>query len=710
MILYGLTPDSITSDNQGTILPGTQAQIFATLTAGSTFGQIYAFDGTMTPGAQLPNATVTSDADGRIAFWADNTGDTLYLEFNDGTGRWPMNPTETSKIVQDLSDSALAAMQTQLDQAIVDHQADIDVAVTTANEAKATAEGVEAVANSALSSASAAQQDADAALAWINSFPRINVKNEGALGDGATDDRVAFINAITKIRDAGGGEIYIPPGTYVVNDVVELCSNLKITGDSAVITKTVWSPYSVFVALSHGTTGYGSSVQRVTCTGVTFRGDFANNNSICGFALHHAQDVKIERCTFDQAQGTGHCIDACGCDGLVVDNCDFLGFNNHLTGGFNRAEAIEIDISVNGALSYADDAGSYDGLLTRNVIVSNSRFLPKTVGATTYPCPNPLGAHGQIEGRAYTNVTFQNNVVTDPTEDLPPSTGDNSWLVGVLHFPTVDGLQVIGNTFRQTKGKMQRVIAVVSRSFGILASNNFNLPSPTEGNWTTPVASRNIVIRDNSIFGFSPDLQTLSQPAVYVAGVANGKIDNAIISGNNIRNGYSTTNATGNFAIFLENDTRAEISGNSIFSYMQGIHVKGSDTVSVTGNILDQLYDWTMLFTTDTGVAITGNTIRRYRRPIQTQADVSEVALTGNVFLSTQTTGTNANGIVISGSSRYVVSGNLISNSGAVQPRGMAVGAGTHGAVVGNVTFGYTDAVTPVAPPATITYANNTES
>lgn len=530
----------------------------------------------------------------------------------------------------------------------------------------------------------------------------VNVKDLGAVGDGATNDQTAFAAAMTQICDMGGGTIYVPPGTYVINGVVELCSNLTILGDGATITKTVWSPYSVFVALSHGNTGYGSSVKNVYVSGLRFLGAFASNQSLCGFALHHASDVTVERCVFEQAQGTGHCFDLCGCDGILINDCDFLGFNNHLTGGFNRAEAIEVDVSQNGALSYPDDDGSYDGLLTKDVTVTNCRFLPITVGATTYPCPNPIGAHAQREGQEFRNISFVNNLVLDPTTDLPPSTGDNSWLVGVIHFPTVNGLLIAGNTFRQTTGRMQRVVAVVSRSVGTLASSDPNVNPPTEGAWAAPVISRNIVIRDNTIVGFAPTTQAASQPAVYVAGVVDGKVGAVVVAGNSIRDGRDGTNG-GNFAVFMENVTRGEIVGNAVYNCQLGFHVKGSDTVTVSANALDQLYDWTMLFTTDTCIAVTGNTVRRYRRPIQTQSDTTDVSVTGNVFISPQVTGNNANGIVISGSSRYVVSGNTISNDGAVQPRAMAVGAGTNGVVVGNTSFGFTVFTTGV--PAVL--ANN---
>ena len=536
----------------------------------------------------------------------------------------------------------------------------------------------------------------------------VNVRNLGAVGDGVTDDNAAFTAAMEQICDAGGGTIYVPPGTYIINDVVRLCSNLTIMGDGATITKTVWSPYSVFVALSNGQTGYGSSVQNVHVTGLRFLGDFANNASLCGFALHHAADVTIERCTFEQAQGTGHCIDMCGCENITVRDCDFLGFNNHLTGGFNRAEAIEVDVSHAGAVSYPDTPGSYDFLLTRNVTVDNCKFLPITVNAVTYPCPNPLGAHGAVEGRAYTGIRFINNHVVDPNEDIPPSSGDNAWLVGVVHFPTVQGLWVEDNTFIQTVPRSGRVISVVSMSNGVLSSADPDSTSPASGPWATPVKSTNININRNRFIGFKPPATTgVGHPTIFVRGVDSGWCEYVHIDGNTLAEGYQATGALGGRAVFLQKITRVEVRGNSLFSYRYGIDVNVADTVAVVGNVIDQMYDWPVVFTGTSSGTITGNAFRRLRKPVQAQSDCTDVSVVGNTFALPQITGVDAAGIVMSGNSRYVVSGNVMSNSTGTQPRGIAVGAGTGGIVIGNVAIGYTTSVTPAAVPAGCMYSTN---
>lgn len=64
-----------------------------------------------------------------------------------------------------------------------------------------------------------------------------NVLNYGAKGDGVTDDTQAIQNAINAAAKAGGGEVYIPGGTYIVSGAnsdggcLTLKSNVTLNGE-----------------------------------------------------------------------------------------------------------------------------------------------------------------------------------------------------------------------------------------------------------------------------------------------------------------------------------------------------------------------------------------------------------------------------------------------------------------------------------------------
>ena len=49
-----------------------------------------------------------------------------------------------------------------------------------------------------------------------------NVRDYGAVGDGSTDDSAAFVSVNAAIKTAGGGVMYIPPGTYAIASDVKI--------------------------------------------------------------------------------------------------------------------------------------------------------------------------------------------------------------------------------------------------------------------------------------------------------------------------------------------------------------------------------------------------------------------------------------------------------------------------------------------------------
>ncbi|MGG1676769.1 glycosyl hydrolase family 28-related protein [Neobacillus sp. NRS-1170] len=67
------------------------------------------------------------------------------------------------------------------------------------------------------------------------SLPRVNdridVKDIGAAGNGYTDDTNAFQTAIDQASKNGGGNVYIPAGTYILNSLY-LKSNVNLIGEN----------------------------------------------------------------------------------------------------------------------------------------------------------------------------------------------------------------------------------------------------------------------------------------------------------------------------------------------------------------------------------------------------------------------------------------------------------------------------------------------
>ena len=128
--------------------------------------------------------------------------------------------------------------------------------------------------------------------------------------------------------------------------------------------------------------------------------------------------------------------------------------------------------------------------------------------------------------------------------------------------------------------------------------------------------------------------------------------------------------------------------------------------MSVSNNRIDQTYgNYSALFENVEGGVVSNNLVRRFRGPMQMQGTSNNFTFTGNVCLEPQSTGNAANGIVAAGS-RWTVVGNTIYNSGAVQPRGIAVANPTTGVIANNTVVGYTATVSGGAPDTWTGVAN----
>lgn len=423
--------------------------------------------------------------------------------------------------------------------------------------------------------------------------PVVNVLDHGARGDGVTDDVAAFRAAMQAVGAAGSGTLLIPPRTYLINDAIFLVDNVHILGTGATLTKTS-GPHSWFVSLSGSNTGYGSGVRNVKAEGITFLGSFDTPyqgqpgvpiQAACGFALHHAQDVLVERCHFVQTQGVGHHLDLCGCERITVRDCVFTGFRNFKTSGYNKTECIELDQSRRGALTYVDDPAGYDGLFTRDVSVENCSFMPVEVDGQTYPCGNPLGAHGSREGHRYENISFTRNLVVDPMPD--PSTPEldhknvsASWK-GVTHFPTTRNLTIADNTFLQHQPGSVRAISV----FSIDVSDLESVPPsqyPVQGS-IAPIASENVLIKGNRFVGFRPPAEQDPQEVIWIRGVTGAPVRNVTIVDNTFDEGRADS-GRGTFAVRLLQAENVAILRNTYSASAGGVLLSDTNKFAVIAN------------------------------------------------------------------------------------------------------------------------------
>lgn len=114
-----------------------------------------------------------------------------------------------------------------------------DIATTSAavDAAAETAETAVTSAATALAAASAAAEVADDALA--RAARTFDARDYGTVGDGVADDRAAINAALTAAAAAGGGEVFLAPGSYRVTGSIDVPSRCSLRGAGRGITKII---------------------------------------------------------------------------------------------------------------------------------------------------------------------------------------------------------------------------------------------------------------------------------------------------------------------------------------------------------------------------------------------------------------------------------------------------------------------------------------
>lgn len=154
-----------------------------------------------------------------------------------------------------------------------------------------------------------------------------------AVGNGTADDTTALNTAISDVSAAGGGRVYLPPGTYRITSALTMRSNVELAGAGAQVS-VVHQATASADALS------GADLQYVTVQDVGFTGPGSGTGSGINFSVVSATATLYLSMRNVHVQGFGG-------DGLkmdlpivssfsrvVAESCGGWGFNffGHTTG------------------------------------------------------------------------------------------------------------------------------------------------------------------------------------------------------------------------------------------------------------------------------------------------------------------------------------------------------------------------------------------
>lgn len=457
-----------------------------------------------------------------------------------------------------------------------------------------------------------------------------NILDYGAVGDGTTDDTAAIQAALDAAGAAGGGEVYVPAGSYVVSTLTMKYNNVRLFGGgnssrlysnadpTTLHDPTIWIArdnctvdglylsYLSWVDAGYASLGgprpegnshYGSPIS-VNYTELYTSAGSGVYNTLWGVTLQVVHNPTIMNCTVHGA--AIHAVSMFNCFGAVVKNNVFEQFKGTGVLGFITPNTL---VEGNRFVSSGDDATFFADLSVN----LNGVWTP----ITTAECRDIriLGNYAEkIAAKlwcacGYTDVVIANNtaanqrgdaIITRSEPGVPASASNNVVIANNVFIncfggfgPLVDGYRVQTDIISAGAGEVY--------VFNCSDSSNVTLIG-NSASWDTRVSG-----------GFKP-FSFASSDSVSITGnsflgMASGGADiGAVLDGSNVATNYV-------------------ISGNQ-FIKKSGIGgrclnmLRGLSSVAVTNNI----------FYCDAAYSATANEV------FINVYDSSKILLTNNIF------------------------------------------------------------------------------
>ncbi|WP_018925945.1 M10 family metallopeptidase C-terminal domain-containing protein [Pseudomonas umsongensis] len=284
-----------------------------------------------------------------------------------------------------------------------------------------------------------------------------NVQNFGAKGDGITDDTAAIQRAIDAAAAAGGGQVYVPTGTYIVSGGVEpsdgclmLKSNVYLYGDGMGATTVKVADGSDTKITGVIRSAYGEETHDFGVSKLTIDGNRDNttgkidgwfNGYIPGQAGYDSNvtldSVEIKDCSgygFDPHEQTINMViknsvsHGNGLDGFVADFLSNSTFENNVAYDNDR-HGFNIVTST------------HDFTLTNNVAYNNGgNGIVVQRGSENIPSPSNITiTGGEVYGNGAEGVLIKmSSEVTVSGVDIHDNTSAGVRIYGSNHVELID--------------------------------------------------------------------------------------------------------------------------------------------------------------------------------------------------------------------------------------------------------------------------------
>jgi hypothetical protein len=407
-----------------------------------------------------------------------------------------------------------------------------------------------------------------------------SVMSYGAVADGVHDDAPAIQLALDWARDAGGGWIVLPPGTYRVASLpLRIYSDTRLTlAPGARIVRAAADTVLLNGDADQALGGWGGQSRILIEGGVwDMQGTTSGltDPAMC-ISIGHASDITIRDIEVRDVSGY-HAIELNSTKRGIVRDCRFLGYVDN-TSDHSRgfSEAVQIDLAK-GAGEFGG-FGPYDNIACEDILVEGCYFGASGTSGTG-AWPRGIGSHSTTIGVWHRRVRIIGCTFEGVTQ------------YGVVPYSYED-CTIVGNTFMSC-GSGVRVRAVIVGDGTTVDTQD------TSGHQTgAGQTMRNITIVGNAFRnggGYDDPIVLYGEPSggILNAVVADNSIDSSTSSQNGIRAYYvsrltvsgNTVNNVAGTGISTEQLTQAQITGNVVYnSAAHGITVVSCTYTSANSN------------------------------------------------------------------------------------------------------------------------------
>lgn len=463
----------------------------------------------------------------------------------------------------------------------------------------------------------------------MENLPFYNVKYFGAIGDGIVDDSTAIQNTINTARDAGGGVVYFPSGTYYFSKSITFASNIKLLGD----TNTIFTADKDLGYDADGLKIYDYSSMR---TSNFLNIGTANSGEYNGFSNVEINNIIFDlggqwwfddsnrlnyRAKYNPSQPSdsfegfySYCpIIACHGDGLRIINCTF---KNGIYGGYTGNA---------GTNPHIMDIGG-----VKNILIEGCTFEPlfmtttgiscwKGVNTTDTGMPDPIncepiqfdacygdggtsGVKGKLDGTICRDIVVRNNkfygLPNYDWRDAQNKTGDNDFIIIELNKQISNGSTTVSYDVSYAQWRFASYPAIgtchITTSASVTlpgSSSSIHVPSFT-------LQPQNVEIYDNYFEGHWSSHysgSTLLGNTAFIKAIAENNIDSSgrLLPINEWK--YEPARKFCNGAIYAYPGARGYNIHNNIFKELTSYTENKSTAVFLYGSLAGIVHDNTFI-------------------------------------------------------------------------------------------------------------------